>query len=74
MRIGRWLFIIDGIITLSLALAEYIFFPNLPQSGKETWWTTEEEHLLSIKIISTSEEYINALKHAGYAAVSLCAD
>lgn len=49
MRIGRWLFIIDGIITLPLALAGYIFFPNLPQSGKKTWWTTEEEHLLSIK-------------------------
>ncbi|KAJ6188780.1 hypothetical protein N7519_003688 [Penicillium mononematosum] len=45
----RWLFIIDGIITLPLALAGYIFFPNLPQSGKKTWWTTEEEHLLSIK-------------------------
>lgn len=49
MRIGRWLFIIDGIITLPLALAGYIFFPNLPQSGKKTWWTTEEEHLLSIR-------------------------
>jgi ACS family pantothenate transporter-like MFS transporter len=49
MRIGRWLFIIDGIITLPLALAGYIFFPNLPQSGKKTWWTTEEEHILSIK-------------------------
>ncbi|KAJ5518609.1 Major facilitator superfamily domain general substrate transporter [Penicillium expansum] len=45
----RWLFIIDGIITLPLALAGYVFFPNLPQSGKKTWWTTEEEHLLSIK-------------------------
>lgn len=49
MRTGRWLFIIDGIITLPLALAGYVFFPNLPQSGKKTWWTTEEEHLLSIK-------------------------
>ncbi|KAJ5603401.1 hypothetical protein N7537_006357 [Penicillium hordei] len=45
----RWLFIIDGIITLPLALAGYVFFPNLPQSGKKTWWTTEEEHLMSIK-------------------------
>lgn len=49
MKIGRWLFIIDGIITLPLALAGYVFFPNLPQSGKKTWWTTEEEHILSIK-------------------------
>ncbi|KAJ5180880.1 major facilitator superfamily domain-containing protein [Penicillium capsulatum] len=45
----RWLFIIDGIITLPLALAGYLFFPNLPQGGKRTWWTTEEEHQLSVK-------------------------
>ncbi|KAM0820933.1 putative Major facilitator superfamily (MFS) profile domain-containing protein [Seiridium cardinale] len=45
----RWLFIIDGIITLPLAVAGYIFFPNLPQGGKKTWWTTEEEHVLSVK-------------------------
>lgn len=47
IKIGRWLFIIDGIITLPLALMGYIFFPNLPQDGKKTWWTTEEEHLLA---------------------------
>ncbi|KAK9236284.1 major facilitator superfamily [Lipomyces kononenkoae] len=45
----RWLFIIDGIITLPLALAGYIFFPNIPQHGKKTWWTTEKEHILSIE-------------------------
>lgn len=45
----RWLFIIDGIITLPLALAGFLFFPNLPQGGKRTWWTTEKEHELSIK-------------------------
>jgi ACS family pantothenate transporter-like MFS transporter len=44
----RWLFIVDGIITLPLALAGFLFFPNLPQSGKRTWWTTEEEHTLSV--------------------------
>ncbi|KAH0359669.1 MFS general substrate transporter, partial [Aureobasidium melanogenum] len=43
----RWLFIIDGIITIPLALMGYIFFPNLPQSGKKTWWITEKEHHLS---------------------------
>lgn len=45
----RWLFIIDGIITLPLAVLGYLFFPNLPQGGKKTWWTTEQEHQLSIK-------------------------
>ncbi|RDW59119.1 allantoate permease-3 [Coleophoma crateriformis] len=45
----RWLFVIDGIITLPLAVSGFVFFPNLPQSGKKTWWTTEDEHVLSIK-------------------------
>lgn len=48
-KIGRWLFIIDGIITLPLAVAGYFFFPNLPQGGKKTWWITEEEHTLSLE-------------------------
>jgi MFS transporter, ACS family, pantothenate transporter len=46
---GRWLFIVDGIITLPLAVAGFVFFPNLPQGGKKTWWTTQEEHELSIR-------------------------
>ncbi|PCD26439.1 hypothetical protein AU210_012867 [Fusarium oxysporum f. sp. radicis-cucumerinum] len=45
----RWLFIIDGLITIPLAIAGYFFFPNLPQDGERTWWTTEEEHILSVK-------------------------
>lgn len=46
---GRWLFIIDGIITLPLAVMGYVFFPNLPQDGVRTWWTTEREHEISIE-------------------------
>lgn len=45
----RWLFIIDGIITLPLALLGFLAFPNLPQGGKRTWWTTQAEHELSVK-------------------------
>ncbi|KAH8810873.1 allantoate permease [Xylogone sp. PMI_703] len=45
----RWLFIIDGIITMPLAVMGYLFFPNLPQGGKRTWWITQEEHILSVK-------------------------
>jgi ACS family pantothenate transporter-like MFS transporter len=44
----RWLFIIDGIITLPLALIGYLFFPNLPQGGKKTWWTSQAEHEMSV--------------------------
>lgn len=45
----RWLFIIDGIITLPLAVLGYIFFPNLPQGGAKTWWTSQKEHELSVR-------------------------
>ncbi|KAL6250938.1 hypothetical protein RBB50_001146 [Rhinocladiella similis] len=45
----RWLFIIDGIITLPLAVIGYVFFPNLPQEDHRTWWTTQEEHEISVR-------------------------
>lgn len=45
----RWLFIIDGIITLPLAVAGFIFFPNPPQENNKTWWTTQAEHALAAK-------------------------
>ncbi|KIY01808.1 uncharacterized protein Z520_01946 [Fonsecaea multimorphosa CBS 102226] len=45
----RWLFIIDGIITLPLAVTGFIFFPNLPQDDNKTWWTTQAEHELSVR-------------------------
>ncbi|KAL2075029.1 hypothetical protein VTL71DRAFT_8809 [Oculimacula yallundae] len=44
----RWLFIIDGIITIPLAVMGYAFFPNLPQDGVKTWWTTQKEHEISV--------------------------
>jgi hypothetical protein len=50
IRILMWyvrLFIIDGIITLPLAILGYVFFPNLPQADKKTWWITDAEHEIS---------------------------
>ncbi|POS69530.1 hypothetical protein DHEL01_v212076 [Diaporthe helianthi] len=44
----RWLFIIDGIITIPLALAGFVFFPDMP-GGKKTWWITEAENTLSVE-------------------------
>jgi hypothetical protein len=44
----RWLFIIDGIISLPIALAGYFIFPGLP-SGAKPWWLTEAEHELARK-------------------------
>ncbi|CAH0047635.1 unnamed protein product [Clonostachys solani] len=43
----RWLFIIDGIITIPVAVAGWIFFPNLPQDNKKTWWLTDSEQVLA---------------------------
>jgi MFS family permease len=42
----RWLFIIDGCISLPIALAGYFVFPGLP-SSKKAWYFTEEEHQLA---------------------------
>ncbi|KAJ9602537.1 hypothetical protein H2200_013080 [Cladophialophora chaetospira] len=49
----RWLFIIDGIITLPLAVAGYIFFPNLPQDNNKSWWLTQAEDDLSRRRMKT---------------------
>jgi hypothetical protein len=38
----RWLFVIDAVITLPIALAGYFFYPSLPLQGRKTWWLTED--------------------------------
>ena len=43
----RWLFIIDGSISLPIAIAGFFLFPGLPTSPK-VWWLTEDEKLLAI--------------------------
>ena len=42
----RWLFIIDGVISLPIALAGFLIFPGLPSSSKP-WWLTPKEHALA---------------------------
>jgi MFS family permease len=42
----RWLFIIDGVITLPIALLGYFMFPGLPSSMKP-WWLTAEQHAIA---------------------------
>ncbi|KAK1145244.1 hypothetical protein N8T08_004397 [Aspergillus melleus] len=43
----RWLFIIDGCISLPIALGSFFFFPGLPSSPK-VWWLTEADHKLCV--------------------------
>lgn len=40
---SRWLFIIDAVITLPLAIFGFLFFPPLPLQGKKCWWLSSEE-------------------------------
>ncbi|KAH8678939.1 major facilitator superfamily domain-containing protein [Tricladium varicosporioides] len=44
----RWLFIIDGCISLPIAIASYFVFPGLPASNKP-FYLTEDEHTLARK-------------------------
>ena len=41
----RWLFIIDGCISLPIGLLGFFIFPGMPTSGKP-WWLTERDHEL----------------------------
>ncbi|ETS80960.1 hypothetical protein PFICI_08489 [Pestalotiopsis fici W106-1] len=42
----RWLFIIDGCISMPIAIAGYFLFPGLPTSPR-IWWLTEDEQKLA---------------------------
>ncbi|KAG6985278.1 MFS-type transporter cnsO [Physcia stellaris] len=45
LRAWRWLFIIEGVITIVIAFAAYLFLPNFPRT---TTWLTENERQLAI--------------------------
>ncbi|KAM0331310.1 hypothetical protein ACHAQA_002980 [Verticillium albo-atrum] len=42
----RWLFIVDGSISLPIAVAGYFLFPGLPASPR-IWWLSEDEQALA---------------------------
>jgi hypothetical protein len=39
----KWLFIVDGCISLPIAFIGYFIFPGMP-SSKKPWWFTVEQH------------------------------
>lgn len=43
----RWLFIIDAIITLPIAIAGFFFYPPAPLQDKKAWWLGEDEFALA---------------------------
>ncbi|RJE23922.1 Major Facilitator Superfamily [Aspergillus sclerotialis] len=46
----RWVFLIDGIITIPIAIFGFIAFPDLPENTK-SWYFSEEEKELAISRI-----------------------
>ncbi|ORY29542.1 major facilitator superfamily domain-containing protein [Naematelia encephala] len=42
----RWLFVIDGVITLPIAFIGFLLFPGLPNSPKR-WYLTDDEYALA---------------------------
>ncbi|WVR03027.1 hypothetical protein IAU60_000016 [Kwoniella sp. DSM 27419] len=49
----RWLFIVDAIIVLPIAIMGFVFFPPLPLQGKKTWWLNEKEFALAQSRLSS---------------------
>ncbi|KAI1846640.1 hypothetical protein JX266_007213 [Neoarthrinium moseri] len=58
----RWLFIIDGSISMPIAIAGYFLFPGLPTSPR-IWWLKEEEQKLAQKRMK--DEGVKAPKKIG---------
>ncbi|KAI0033790.1 MFS general substrate transporter [Vararia minispora EC-137] len=56
----RWLFIIDGIITMPIALYGFFVFPDVPATTK-AFYLTEEERLLSSDRL---QDVVDTTKHA----------
>ena len=46
----RWLFIIDAIITIPIAILSYFFLPDLPLQGAAPWWLSKAVSRLRDKI------------------------
>ncbi|KAI1075385.1 MFS general substrate transporter [Whalleya microplaca] len=52
----RWLFIIDGIITLPIALYGFIFFPDTPSTTKAIYLTETEKALAISRVPPVSDQ------------------
>ncbi|KAL1407393.1 hypothetical protein Q8F55_006825 [Vanrija albida] len=45
----RWLFVLDAIITLPVAVLGFFFLPGNPLNDAKEWWLTQEEHDLAVE-------------------------
>jgi ACS family pantothenate transporter-like MFS transporter len=52
----KWGFIIDGLITLPVAIFGFLYFPDLPETTKASYLTREEKELAVRRLPPKSEE------------------
>ncbi|KAM3561515.1 hypothetical protein MY1884_002343 [Beauveria asiatica] len=52
----RWLFIIDGLMTMPVALYGFVFFPDTPQTTRAFYLTDGEKALARSRVPQTAEE------------------
>lgn len=46
----RWVFVLDGIITIPIAIFGFLAFPDLPENTKSLYLTQEEKELAISRI------------------------
>jgi ACS family pantothenate transporter-like MFS transporter len=54
----RWVFIIDGIITLPIAIFGFLYFPDLPATTKAPYFSAEERALAVSRLPIKSDETV----------------
>ncbi|KAI1789063.1 MFS general substrate transporter [Ganoderma leucocontextum] len=64
----RWLFIIDGIITIPIALYGFAMFPDVPTTTK-AFYLSEEERLLSCERLESDNERDISHGHLNWSVV-----
>ncbi|KAK7747575.1 hypothetical protein SLS62_009074 [Diatrype stigma] len=60
----RWLYLIDGIITLPVALYGYFFFPDVPTTTRAIYFNAEERELAKQRVPVVEGERILSLAFA----------
>ncbi|EAL20823.1 hypothetical protein CNBE1850 [Cryptococcus deneoformans B-3501A] len=60
----QWLYIIDFIITIPIAIYGFLMFPGTPQTTK-AFWLTEEERELCVQRLPPAEHHKMTLKSLG---------
>lgn len=52
----RWIFILEGLLTMVLALISYFVIPDFPKDVK--WFSDDEKHLMQERLLTDEEEIL----------------